>query len=110
MDRADDNMMLQNLFGKVSHFAIYKIKQQMKGARYMKEDRSKQKEPLVDDECTCAKKYNFGLLCRHDLIDRTEPIELSEISNRWILNSQESKSEIKPFVVYNRTYYESIQN
>lgn len=71
---------LAQLLGKVSQFAIDKIKNEL--------DRLKNEgSPSPSKECSCGVKFNFALPCRHQLLGDGE-IPLSSISPRWLLNAQ----------------------
>ncbi|KAF7721007.1 hypothetical protein EC973_005628, partial [Apophysomyces ossiformis] len=78
---ASHKEQLQFLIGRISRFAIEKIKRELSIARKY------EIEPCGDCNCKC--KINFNLPCRHTL-PRFEPVGLDLIAKRWYLRPEES--------------------
>lgn len=78
---------LQHLIGKVSQYAVDKIKKEL--VKVGKKDKvDKPIEPSESDSqplaCNCKIRVNFGIPCYH-ILPTTEPIPISLVHLRWHL-------------------------
>ncbi|KAI8137455.1 hypothetical protein BJV82DRAFT_583729 [Fennellomyces sp. T-0311] len=78
---ANDKAVLVELLGKVSRYAIDKIK--MECAK-----RTKSTKPNIN--CTCPVRINFNIPCKHLLVNQSV-ISLSSVPARWHLNEKQSE-------------------
>ncbi|KAI8138819.1 hypothetical protein BJV82DRAFT_582471 [Fennellomyces sp. T-0311] len=85
---ANDKAALAELQGKVSQYAIDKIK--IECAK-----RTKNTKPNAN--CTCPVRINFNIPCKHQLLDQSV-ISLSSVPARWHLS--EKQSELAQDVTY----------
>lgn len=75
---------LQELFGKVSLFAIYLVRDEFPEAR-------KHVGDGMHEECYCKGKINYGLPCKHDLLQNGYTVTLKDIPARWHLEYDTGK-------------------
>ncbi|CAG8604064.1 12325_t:CDS:2, partial [Racocetra fulgida] len=73
----DDKNRLKPLLGKVSQFALNKIKSELLSVTMYK-------------ACLCELRVNYNIPCQH-MLPLKGPVELSVISKRWLLSSGQNQ-------------------